>query len=64
MIEIVVKGRFLATCYSCKTQFKYDEEDTYQHQDTDYTGSTDIFKAVRCPVDASVLHHYNSQSVT
>lgn len=64
MKEVITRGRFIITCYSCRTQFKYDEEDTFQQHETDYTGSTDIYKAVVCAVCPAVLSHHRAEHVT
>jgi hypothetical protein len=54
---IVERGKFQIDCKTCKTTFIYEYCDTSEFRDRDYTGSTDVYRVVYCPVCENIVIH-------
>jgi hypothetical protein len=54
---IVSKGVFQMFCTTCRSKFTYEFTDTFLKTTSDYTGSKDIDRVVKCPVCENDINH-------
>lgn len=58
MVEVIRqgKGSFRVTCGSCDSDLQYSRAEVETYSKMDYTGSSDTYRRIKCPVCAEFVY--------